>query len=241
MQLPTYRVYQLADLHLYTSSAVRWNARNVTIKYTCVKLNTNVTKNQGCGVGGKISDSKSDFSKISDSDSLKLYSHGMRPVRFLSACVWLPDVTSFSDAAGMVCVGVEPVSILTHQTHCSDSFLLEVSQFYFGCKNKWKSWCRAINLCFNKSFKRNCTISTGNPNLGAWCKKWSNWTSGVVVGQKNATPALSVVRNPTPPKTSDSATLLKTWITLKQSEVALNALLKLCVIGNNLEVVFFNS
>jgi len=27
--------------------------------------------------------------------------------------------------------------------------------------NQWKSWCTARNLCFNKSFKRNCTISTG--------------------------------------------------------------------------------
>ena len=29
---------------------------------------------------------------------LKLYAHGMRPVRFLSACVWFHNVTSFSDA-----------------------------------------------------------------------------------------------------------------------------------------------
>jgi len=32
---------------------------------------------------------------------------------------------------------------------------------------------------FGQNFKRNCTISTGIPNLGVWCKKWSNWTSGV--------------------------------------------------------------
>ena len=25
-------------------------------------------------------------------------------------------------------------------------------------------------LCFNKSFKRNCIISTGIPNFGVWCK-----------------------------------------------------------------------
>jgi len=25
--------------------------------------------------------------------------------------------------------------------------------------------------CFNKSFKRNCTISTGIPNVGVRCKK----------------------------------------------------------------------
>ena len=31
-----------------------------------------------------------------------------------------------------------------------------------------------------------------------WCKKWSNWTSGVGIGQKNLTSPPSVVRNPTP-------------------------------------------
>ena len=34
------------------------------------------------------------------------------------------------------------------------------------------------------SFKKNCTILTRIPNLGVWCKKWSNWTSGVRAGQK---------------------------------------------------------
>jgi len=52
-------------------------------------------------------------------------------------------------------------------------------------------------ICFNKSFKRNCTISTGIANLGVWCKKFG-------VGQKNLTPTPtpSVVRNPnaTPPE-----------------------------------------
>jgi len=44
----------------------------------------------------------------------------LRPARFLAhAWVWFCDVASFSDASGMVCVLVEPVSILTHQTHCS--------------------------------------------------------------------------------------------------------------------------
>jgi len=51
-------------------------------------------------------------------------------------------------------------------------------------------------VCFNKTFKRNSTISTGIPNLGVWCKGWSNWTSGV--GRRSRTP--SVLRNPTPPK-----------------------------------------
>ena len=53
-------------------------------------------------------------------------------------------------------------------------------------------------ICLNKSFKRKCTISTGIPNLGVWCKIWSNWTCVVGVGQKNPTP--NVVRNPTLPK-----------------------------------------
>jgi len=52
----------------------------------------------------------------------------------------------------------------------------------------------------HKSSKRNCTISTGIPNWGVWCKKWFNWTSRV--GRKNATPTLIVLRNltRTPPK-----------------------------------------
>jgi len=45
--------------------------------------------------------------------------HGMCHVRFLGSCVWFCDVMSFFDASGMVCIQVEPVSILTHQTHCS--------------------------------------------------------------------------------------------------------------------------
>jgi len=56
---------------------------------------------------------------------LKLYAHGMRPIRFLSASVLFRDVTSFSDAFGTVCIRVEPVSILTDETHFSDSLLLE--------------------------------------------------------------------------------------------------------------------
>jgi len=38
-------------------------------------------------------------------------------------------------------------------------------------------------FCFNKSLKRNCTISTGTSydysNSWVRCKKWFNWTSGV--------------------------------------------------------------
>jgi len=55
--------------------------------------------------------------------SIKPYVHGMRPMLFLSACVWFRDVTSISDASGVVSVRVEPV--LAHQTHCSESLLLE--------------------------------------------------------------------------------------------------------------------
>jgi len=40
----------------------------------------------------------------SDIQGVKLYAHGMRPVRFLSACLWFRDVKSFSDAFGKVCV-----------------------------------------------------------------------------------------------------------------------------------------
>ena len=40
---------------------------------------------------------------------------------FLRAYVWFRDVTPFSDAPGMVCVRVEPVSILTHHTNFQDS------------------------------------------------------------------------------------------------------------------------
>jgi len=35
--------------------------------------------------------------------AFKLDAHGMRPMRFLSACGWFRDVTSFFDASGMVC------------------------------------------------------------------------------------------------------------------------------------------
>jgi len=79
-----------------------------------------------------------------------------------------------------------------------------------------KSWYTARILCFNKRFKRNCTISTGIPNL--WCKKLSNWTSGV--GQNNQPPTPRVVRNPTltPPKTfdSDSATMVTSYVNCRQ-------------------------
>jgi len=41
------------------------------------------------------------------------------------------------------------------------------------CCSQWKWWCTGKILCFNKSFKRNCTILSarvGTRNLGARCK-----------------------------------------------------------------------
>jgi len=32
---------------------------------------------------------------------------------------------------------------------------------FVATSNQWRSWYTARILCFNKSFKRNCTISTG--------------------------------------------------------------------------------
>jgi len=121
-----------------------------------------LSKNQGCGVGSKISDSESNLSEISDSGLSEISNTRIRPVNIK---------------------GME-----------------------FGCWNQWKSWYTARNLCFNKSFKRNCTISTGC-NLWVWCKKWSNWTSGVGVGQKIrlSLPVLSGIR--LHPKTSESLRL----------------------------------
>jgi len=55
--------------------------------------------------------------------------------------------------------------------------MLAVNNFV-ATSYQWNSWYTARILCFNKSFKRNCTISTGIPNLGVWCKKWFNGTSG---------------------------------------------------------------
>jgi len=49
-------------------------------------------------------------------------------------------------------------------------------------------------------FKSNRTISIGIPNFRVWCKRWSNWTSGV--GQKIWLPVLLGIR--LHPKTSDS-------------------------------------
>ena len=64
----------------------------------------------------------------------------------------------------------------------------------FGCEINGNRGAQQ-EICFNKSFKRNCTISTGIPNFGVWFKKWSNWTPGI--GQKNPTPLKNFrLRNP---------------------------------------------
>jgi len=80
---------------------------------------------------------------------VKLYAHGMRPVRFLSACVWFRDVTSFSDASGMVCVWVGPVSILTDQTHWSDLLLLRpvTSLDHQGWQRVFREGTKFFKLC----------------------------------------------------------------------------------------------
>jgi len=41
---------------------------------------------------------------------------------------------------------------------------------FVAISTQWKSWYTARILCFNKSFIRNCTDSTGFSNLGVWCK-----------------------------------------------------------------------
>ena len=58
-----------------------------------------------------------------------------------------------------------------------DSDPLTQSEWRFAVNNfvatssQWKSWYKARILFFNKSLKRNCTISTGIPNL--WAGLWS--------------------------------------------------------------------
>jgi len=62
---------------------------------------------------------------------------------------------------------------------------------------------------FQQKFQKNGTILTGIPNLGVWCKKLSDCSSGVGGGHENPTPTPSIVRNPTPapPKKNDSLQL----------------------------------
>ena len=82
--------------------------------------------------------------------------------------------------------------------------LLNIKGMKFGCWNQWKSWCTARNLCFNKIFKRSCTLSTGIPNWSVWFKKWSNWTPGIGVEQKYPTLA--------PPKNIWLLTTPQPWL-----------------------------
>ena len=91
---------------------------------------------------------------------------------------------------------------------------LYITWVKFGCQqflansNQWKLWYSAKIFCFNKGFKRNCTISRGIPKFGVWYKKWFNSISGVGVGQKNPTPIHGVVIVLRfHPKTSDSLRL----------------------------------
>jgi len=44
------------------------------------------------------------------------------------------------------------------------------SKNFVATNTQWKSWYTARILYFNKSFARNCTDSTGIPNLGV-CSK----------------------------------------------------------------------
>jgi len=65
----------------------------------------------------------------------------------------------------------------------------------------------------NSLFQKIGTISTGNPNLRVWCKQWSNWTSGVGVGNKSD-------------YDTDSTTLIVTCKKRKQQVMENNTLLK---------------
>ena len=61
------------------------------------------------------------------------------------------------------------------------------------CLLNIKGWNLAVTIhgnggiqksLFQQKVKKKFTILTEIPNLGVLCKKWSNWTSGVGVGQK---------------------------------------------------------
>ena len=91
---------------------------------------------------------------------------------------------------------------------------------------EWISWYTGRNLCFNKSFKINSIISTGIPNLGMWCKKWFNWTSGVGAEQNSRLRLRALSGIWLHWKTSDTATLVETvqnWKLLR-THVIINTL-----------------
>jgi len=118
--------------------------------------------NQGCGVGGKMSDSNYDLSKISDTDC--------------DSCINTVNEVWLSTILQQLAIN--------------------------GIRGTQQEFSVSV------SFKRYCTISTGIPNLGVSCKKLFSWTSGVRVGQK--------IR--LHPKTSDSATLVSTFVYVRNSE-----------------------
>ena len=141
-------------------SSMRKNSHNKWPKFFSGKFGDIRAKiHQGCGVGGKISDSdsNSDLSKISDSDS------------------WTQK------------------------------------EWNLTVKNHWKSWCIARNLCFNKSFKRSCTISTGILNLGVHCDVKNDPIGHPESESENKSDSDSTQKPPTPYDSgSDSATQLCT-------------------------------
>jgi len=80
--------------------------------------------------------------------SIKLNEHGMRPVRFLGACVWFRDVTSFSDASGMVCVRVKVVRAVSLKRQYKNRFLLERRPYQTHQK---RTWCHEIRRMRSKN------------------------------------------------------------------------------------------
>ena len=84
------------------------------------------------------------------------------------------------------------------------------SQNFVVTSTQLKSQYTARILCFNKSFIRNCTVSTGIPNLECDGKS-INWTPDVGVGQKNPTPTPMVVRILTPPRNLQLLATLQPW------------------------------
>jgi len=68
----------------------------------------------------------------------------------------------------------------------------------FDCKNQWKSWCTARNLCFNKKFQKKLYHFNRNSQLRSVMYKMIQLD--IRSRTKNPTPTRGVVGNPTPPK-----------------------------------------
>ena len=84
---------------------------------------------------------------------------------------------------------------------------------FVATSNQWKSLCTARILCFNKSFTRNCAISTGIPNVGVRCK---NNSVGLLESESDKKIRLRIflligIRFQLHPKTSDSLRL-RHWL-----------------------------